>query len=177
MKLQHSACLRLLFVLLLIGLMVGCGSSASSNDIAKQERGFHSAAVVMANKQGGMMPESLGHIVIASTIEPSDALSPWSGQEVDEGFAGLSDEQKIEWINTHSGYVYLGAGQKSEMDSKRIVIFALPKSKSDEKIIVCYDDSRATPEPYADVDKQIQSQTGHSIAEWMEAASPGAGKM
>lgn len=189
---MHMRKLSLIWMLFIsFGLVVGCGGSGDGGSgdgdpgggetkkqysgTPRQQRTLHMEAVKFADEHGDMMPESLGHLLVAGGIEPAILLTPWSGHAVPDGIDGWDDEKKIEWANTHSGYVYLAGGKKAEFDSKRIVLFALPPNAEVEKVTSCYDDNRSLAQPFAAVDAEVKAQTGHGIADWLKSPSPGSG--
>lgn len=183
---QSQSRYQSVLALMLIALLIGCGSeenkqtpiqAAKKQDTAVQQRGLHQAAVTYANEHKDSMPPSLGHMVVNRLCTADYVLAPWSDDEAPADFDSWSQDKQIAWCNEHAGFVYLGAGRKADFNSNFIILFELPQSLDDAKLVICYDDGRATPLNFAEADKLIKAQTGHSVAEWMDAKSPGAGQM
>lgn len=138
---------------------------------------IHQGSAAYSNSKKDMMPTSLGVLLPDGFVSPKYLLTPWSKHEVPEGFDEWEDKKKIDWGNTHAGYVYFSAGKKFTSDSKLIVLLELPPNEKAGMITLLFDDNHTETKPYEDADKLIKKQTGHAISEWMQTTSPGTGEM
>lgn len=169
---------RIFALVLVLGSLVACGGSSGS-DTADLQRGIHQAVIEYSVEHKDMMPDSLGHLMVSEFSEHNagDLLGPQAVHDVPSDFDSWDDEKKIQWVNTHSGFVYLGSGQNASMDSERVLLFELPASMDAEQVTACFEDGRALAQPYTEINLIVKEQTGHSIADWTNAAAPGAGQM
>lgn len=63
----------------------------------------------------GQMPPSLGAVLLDQQvdIDVGAFICPSSGTTVPQEIKGATNEVKAEWVNKHSDYIYLGAGQSN----------------------------------------------------------------
>lgn len=152
---------------------------ALAKQAAEQLRMIHQGAVTYANgMKDERYPSSMGQLVVGDFITPEYVLSPYSKQLVaPKDFDDWKNEKKIEWVNRHTGYVYLLAGKTMEFDIDLIAVFELPLQAKQKQVRLLYEDNHFVEKPYAEADKLIKKQTGHAIADWMKTTSPGTGEM
>lgn len=142
-----------------------------------QLRGLHQGAVTFSASAKDTMPASIGDLVVGDYVTPEYVIPPWSETEVPEGFDDWEDQNKRDWANKNTGYVYLRSKKKLTLDHELLAFFELPASTDQKNIYLLFDDNHSESRPFAEADKLIKKQTGHSIVQWMKTTSPGTGEM
>lgn len=131
-----------------------------------------------------IFPDSIGFLVAKNYFPPDRTLAPWSDKSMPEQFNDLPEPDQIDWINHHSGYVYLAGGKRVRGGDQLIAFELVPVGKLDQVGIATFSDVLAKQRqkqtrriPYDQADTLVKAQTGYSIAQWQNAKSPGTGQM
>lgn len=143
-------------------------------------------ATFMAVDNDDTFPPSLGHIALSDYSDLDFTVKPeeWPPGEPNDFTSWLKSRQ-LDWINANTDYVYLLGDMPftrtdrdiPNLDADYVSFIQLPDSVDDQWVIICFMDKHYQVWSYAKADRKIRQQTGHSLAEWMEAESPGSGQI
>jgi len=183
---------------LIVGAVVGYVFYSSTVEEKKKTsqdnvRAIASNAFQFSNSKMSVFPDSAGDLIRLQYVRPEQFLSPWSDQTLPDNFDEMPEQERVDWINEHTDYVYLISGRRIRGDDTIIAFELDPRGKLDDVAIAMYRDvsekgerydwGRPVPRgaapriPYDEADALIKAQTGYSIEEWHDAELPGAGLM
>jgi hypothetical protein len=135
-------CLGLLIVpLLLFSLLLPAISAA--RDVAnrvqsvQQMRQVSQAIVTYANANSGDYPPDLGTLYRAENLDINLFVCPGTGNTPP---ANMTIDQAVQWVNLNADYVYLGAGMKSPVQSRALVIYEKDSNHANRGDNVLYGD-------------------------------------
>jgi hypothetical protein len=153
---------------------------------AMQMISLQSFATALAFDQDSAFPPSIGHIVLSdwSVIDFMFKPSRWP-PDTPADFERWQTSRKIAWINANTDYAYFlsevsfvrSEDDIVELDSDYVSFMQLPQSTADKWVILCFMDRHFEVWSYEKADRQITEQTGQTIAEWIDAKSPGSGRV
>jgi len=90
---------------------------------ASNERQIGQAILLYANENKGKYPPDLGTLVKTEDITAAVFVCPSGEQGVPSAMAA---DEAATWVNQNADYVYLGAGQKSDLPADRVVLYEKP---------------------------------------------------
>lgn len=124
-----------------------------------------------------VMPADLGDIVVGGYLEAERAIPAAMRKELPKDFEGWKKPAKRDWINQHTGCVFLQVDLEADKPEEQIAIFDLPTSKDQDTITLIFADGHGEMMARKEADPTIKKQTGHTLDEWLKTTSPGTGKM
>ena len=98
------------------------------------------AALVHASHHKDVLPPDIVTLVEDQVIDPEILISPFSDAQVPEGFGQLSRDQKAQWIEQNSSYVFEAAGRRAEVKSQDVLFYGKP-GDHEKGIPVAYSDT------------------------------------
>lgn len=143
-------------------------------------------ATAMAVENGDTFPASIGDLALSDWSEIAFAFKPshWPPKDPAE-FKDWPLKRRVQWINTHTDYVYLLSDVSfsktengiADLDSDFISFIQIPENPDAQWVILCFMDRHYQIWSYEKADHRISEQSGHTIAEWIDADSPGSGQV
>ena len=111
-------------------------------------------AIMYANDHKGAFPKDLGMLVKDEELIPEIFINPAGNNSVP---AGLTPEQKQQWVRENSDYVWNGAGKKATMGPDEPLAWEKPVCGSGINIL--YGDGHVSFETQANADEIIAKAT------------------
>ncbi|CAN5476052.1 hypothetical protein BH09PLA1_BH09PLA1_10950 [soil metagenome] len=127
---------------------------------ASNERQIGQAILLYSNDNKGKYPPDLGTLVVTEDITPEVFICPNSNTRVPKNWPQMNDQQKIDWVNSNSSFIYLGAGMDNSQPADAIVLYEQDRDHGPDGMNMLYGDGHVEFNFMDPAKKAIQSQRG-----------------
>jgi hypothetical protein len=107
-------------------------------------------------------PPDLGTLVLKGAIPAEVFITPRTHRQLAGKFDGMSAEERAQWVNEQSDYVYLGNELTADSGSGMIVVYEKPEAAERGKVAVLYSDghveAKQLDEALAEIDAQLEAR-------------------